>query len=142
MDKKSVDLSEYRFKRAEDLLAQAKLLHENNKYDGSINRSYYSIFNGIRSLLALLKLDSSKHSGVISLFDKHFVKTNILEKSYSEIVHSAFNIRQANDYVDFYVPTETESEIQIKDCENFLDIVEKVRDKIISGNIKLPHISN
>ncbi len=135
MDKTSVDLSEYRFKRAKDLLAQAKLLHENNKYDGSINRSYYSIFNGIRSLLALLKLDSSKHSGVISLFDIHFVKTKIMEKAYSEVVHSAFNIRQENDYEDFYIPSKEESENQIKECEKFLSELEKVRSGIISGSI-------
>jgi uncharacterized protein (UPF0332 family) len=140
MDKLSIDLSEYRIQRAKDLLSQAKLLHENKKYDGCINRSYYSIFNGIRSILALVGLDSSKHSGIISFFDKHFVKTEIFDKKYSDIVHSAFNSRQENDYEDFYIPTAHESESQIKDCVHFLNEIEKIRDMIISNTIKLPPI--
>jgi uncharacterized protein (UPF0332 family) len=47
IDNLSSDLSEYRLKKAKDLLLQANLLHNNKKYDGSINRSYYAIFNGI-----------------------------------------------------------------------------------------------
>ena len=140
IDNLSSDLSEYRFKKAKDLLSQAKLLHNNKKYDGSINRSYYAIFNGIRSLLALIKLDSPKHSGIISYFDRYFVKTKIFDKKYSEIVHSAFDIRQDNDYEDFYTPNEDESERQLKECEDFLSEIEIIRESIIAGKINLPHI--
>lgn len=62
LDQTAVDLSNYRMEKAQDLLSQAQLLYEAQKYDGSINRSYYAIFNTIRSLLALMRLDSSKHS--------------------------------------------------------------------------------
>lgn len=140
IDKLLIDLSEYRFKKAKDLLSQAKLLHNNEKYDGSINRSYYAIFNGIRSLLALVKLDSSKHRGVISFFDKYFVKTEIFDKKYSEIAHSAFDSRQDNDYEDFYTPIEDESESQIKESEDFLNEIEKIRQMLIIKKIELPQI--
>lgn len=60
IDNLLIDLSEYRIKKANDLLIQATILHTNKKYDGSINRSYYAIFNAIRSILALLKSDSTK----------------------------------------------------------------------------------
>jgi len=66
IDELQIDLSRYRLSKSKDLLNQAKLLHDNDKFDGSINRAYYAIFNLIRSLLALVKLDSSKHSGIIS----------------------------------------------------------------------------
>lgn len=140
IDNLSSDLSEYRIKKAKDLLLQANLLHNNQKYDGSINRSYYAIFNGIRSLLALVKLDSPKHSGIISYFNKYFVKTKIFDKKYSEIAHSAFDSRQDNDYEDFYTPSEDESERQIKESEDFLNEIEKIRESIITGKIDLPQI--
>ena len=139
-DNLSTDLSEYRSKKAKDLLLQAKLLHNNQKFDGSINRSYYAIFYGIRSLLALVKLDSPKHSGIISYFDKFFVKTKIFDKKYSEIAHSAFNSRQDNDYEDFYTPSEDESNRQIKESEDFLNEIEKIRESLIIGRINLPQI--
>ena len=56
------DLSAHRLKKAKDVLRQADLLLKNAEYDGSINRSYYAIFNSIRALLALIGVDSRKHS--------------------------------------------------------------------------------
>ncbi|MBU1599651.1 HEPN domain-containing protein [bacterium] len=41
----------------------------------------YAIFSAARALLATKDLDSSKHSGVISLFNQHFVKTGVEQKS-------------------------------------------------------------
>jgi uncharacterized protein (UPF0332 family) len=41
IDKLAVDLCEYRLKKAKDMLVQAKLLFDNDKYDGSINRSFF-----------------------------------------------------------------------------------------------------
>jgi uncharacterized protein (UPF0332 family) len=68
------DLSDYRLSKARELVDEAKLLFDNKRYDGCINRSYYAIFSAIRSLLALVGLDSRKHSGIISYFDRLFVK--------------------------------------------------------------------
>lgn len=134
----SIDLSQYRLEKAKDLVTQAKILHLNKKYDGSINRSYYAVFNAMRSLLALLKLDSSKHSGVLSYFDRYFVKTMIIEKKFSKIAHAAFEIRQDNDYEDFYQPSEEESEIQLQNCKDFIMQIESVREKLVKMEIMLP----
>lgn len=140
IDELSIDLSKYRLNKAKDLLHQAKLLHSNEKFDGSINRSYYAIFNAIRSLLALVKLDSSKHSGVISYFDRYFVKTGIFNKIFSKIAHSAFDSRQDNDYEDFYIPTKEESQNQIEDSENFISEVEIKLKQLFDNKISLPEI--
>ncbi len=140
IDELSIDLSKYRLNKAKDLLSQAKLLHENEKFDGSINRSYYAIFNAIRSLLALSKLDNSKHSGVLSYFDRYFVKTNMLGKRFSKIAHSAFDSRQDFDYEDFYIPTREESQSQIEDSENFIIEIEIKGKQLIDNKIKLPDI--
>jgi uncharacterized protein (UPF0332 family) len=58
LDKKVIDLSEYRLQKDKSLLKQAEFLLNNQMYAGSINRSYYAIFNAIRSLLSLIELDS------------------------------------------------------------------------------------
>jgi len=135
----AIELSNYRFEKAQDLLSQAVILFEKGKFDGSINRSYYSIFNSIRSLLALRNLDSSKHSGVLAYFDRYFVKTRIFSREFSKIAHSAFNLRQDNDYEDFYRPSSEDAEHQIEDANKFLQEVEIVRQKIIHKEIDLPN---
>ncbi len=80
IDEQTRHLSAYRLDKANTLLAQAELLLKNRQYDGSVNRSYYAIFNAVRSILALVGLDSQSHRGVISFFDRYFVKTGIFEK--------------------------------------------------------------
>ncbi len=74
LEKQSEDLSNYRLDKAKKLLTQSETLFDTQAYDGSINRSYYAVFNAIRSLLALVKVDRPTHKGVISLFDRYFVK--------------------------------------------------------------------
>ena len=140
IDRFSVDLCEYRLKKAKDLLDQAKLLFDNDKYDGSINRSYYAIFNTIRAMFALVKLDSSKHSGVLAYFDRYFVKTQIFNKKFSKIAHSAFDVRQDNDYEDFYMPDEEEAHSQLRDAEIFINEVEIKIMFFINGTINLPNV--
>lgn len=104
MDVEAYDLSAHRLAKAEALLHQAEVLFRDGAYDGSINRSYYAVFNAIRSLLAFLHIDSRRHSGVISFFDRYFVKTGIFDRTASQIVHMAFEVRQTGDYEDFFSP--------------------------------------
>ena len=137
----SIDLATYRIKKAKSLIIQSELLNDNNQYDGSINRSYYAIFNAMRSLLALVDLDSAKHSGILSFFDKYFIKTDILDKEFSKIAHSAFDTRQDNDYEDFYEPTEEESKNQLNNAKRFVTKIEAVLGNMIEKKIELPQIN-
>lgn len=124
------------------MLFQADLLYENQKYDGSINRSYYAIFASIRALLALVKLDSSKHTGVISYFDRYFVKTGIFDKKFSKIAHSAFDSRHDNDYEDFYIPSKGESQKQLEGAKIFINEIEIKRQKYVNQVIDIPIIGS
>lgn len=142
LDKTVIDLSDYRLEKAKDLLSQAELLYESNKFDGSVNRSYYCIFNAIRSLLALMKLDSSTHAGVLSLFDRYFVKTKIFYKQFSKIAHSAFDSRQDSDYEDFYQPTRENAQQQLEQAKSFVREVETKREQFINQEISLPTIQD
>lgn len=138
IDEQAQHLAEYRLHKAKTLQAQSALLLDNAQYDGSINRSYYAIFNAIRALLALLRLDSQRHSGVISYFDRCFVKTGIFAKQYSKIAHAAFDTRQDNDYEDFYEPSCTEAEEQHANAVRFIEDVEEKLHQFVQGTLELP----
>ncbi len=141
IDSTVIDLSGYRLNKAKDLLKQAEVLQENSSFDGSINRSYYAIFSAIRALLALIRMDSRKHSGVISYFDQYFVKTRIFNKTFSQIVHSAFDVRQMSDYQDFYMPSTEQAQQQFDNASQLIQEVEKKRDLLIREEIPLPSVS-
>lgn len=71
------------------------------------------------------ELDSAKHSSVIALFNQHFVKTGIVDKSMGRILENAKDIRENSDYGDFVIVTKEETEEQIKNAEKFLTEIEK-----------------
>ncbi|GAB61214.1 MAG: HEPN domain-containing protein [Candidatus Jettenia sp.] len=87
-------LSVYRFKQAEETLSEAERMVRENFSPGSIiNRAYYSLFYSVLALFlkADINVKTSKHSGIISVFDKEFVKTGKIDKRYSKIFHDAFD---------------------------------------------------
>ena len=120
MDNMLIELSKYRYEQAQQCLKSAKILEENNDFKGSANRSYYAIFHGMRSVLALDKADFSKHSGVSAYFRKKYIKTGIFEVFLSDIIREAFDVRSDSDYDDFFVISKEEVKQQIKNAELFL----------------------
>lgn len=92
-------LIRYRLEQAQVALDDAKYLLEGGRSSQSIvNRSYYAMFYAALALLQKISKAPSKHSGVISLFDKEFVMKGIFEKELSKDFHKAFELRQTFDY--------------------------------------------
>jgi uncharacterized protein (UPF0332 family) len=56
------------------------------------------MFYAVLALLATRQLGSSKHSGVLGLFDREFVKPGLLPTALSRSLRLAFNRRQSWDY--------------------------------------------
>jgi len=126
MDNKPlIELSRYRIERAREDLKAARILFENGLYSQSLNRSYYSIFHAVRAVFVFEKFDSSKHSGIISHFNRNYINEGIFDKEYSKILMSAEKIRNKSDYNDFYIASKQEAENQIAGAENFIATMEK-----------------
>ena len=86
----------YRLQRAQETLGDAHLLFEQSGSLWSvINRAYYAMFYAVLALLASIGKGASKHSGVIALFDQHFVKPGHFPKEMSKAIHKVFDLRQA-----------------------------------------------
>ena len=97
----------------------------NEKYSQSINRSYYAMFHAVRALLALSQFDSHKHSGIISYFNLHFIKSGKIEVEYSKMLTTAFKIRSDSDYKDFYFITRQDAEMQLENAKQFVGRMQK-----------------
>ena len=134
MDDMRLDLSKVRLAQAQQCIASAKILAENNDYSGAANRSYYAIFHAMRSVLALDGKDFAKHAGVISCFRKDYIKTGALPRDLSPIITSAFDVRSDSDYDDYYIIDKEEVDIQIKNAQYFCNIVEVYTTQRIKSN--------
>jgi hypothetical protein len=123
-------LSAARLKRARQHLKSARDLLANEDFADSISRSYYAIFQVARALLATAQRESRKHSGVIALFNPHFVKPGKVDKQLGVILKNARRYRELADYDDLAEFAQEDAEEQIRDAEKFLSEVEKfLRDE-------------
>jgi uncharacterized protein (UPF0332 family) len=96
---KKRELALYRLAQAEESLTEAQYLFDGDKSPRSvINRAYYSMFYSILALLIFEPYSSSKHSGVLSYFNQHFIKAGLLSEDLGRAVNKAFELRQRADY--------------------------------------------
>ncbi len=122
------DLAKYRLEMSDEHMKSAKALLDIGSYKDSIGRSYFAMFSAVRALLALDAVDFSKHSGVISYFQKEYIKTGKMEVKYSKSLSQAFQIRNNADYQDFFVVSRKDAEEQLERAEEFLNAVKLLFD--------------
>ena len=124
-------LSLARLTRSKQHQKSARDLLRNDDFADSISRSYYAIFQAARALLALEGAESRKHSGVISLFNRLFVKTGKVDKHLGVIVKDARRSREMADYTELAEFSREDAEGQIADAEFF---IREVENFIAKGN--------
>ena len=107
-------LSKYRLEQAKENLEEAEALFAINKFKGANNRAYYAIFHAIKAILALEQVDFKKHSSVIAYFNKEYISKEIFPKELGRRINEASFFREKSDYVDFYIVTKQESQMQIE----------------------------
>lgn len=119
----------HRIQQAEETLAEAKKMVKGGFSPRSIiNRAYYSMFYALLALFIKTGIDmkTSKHAGVISLFDKEFIKTGKIDKYYSKMLHNSFDARQEGDYREFVELSPEEAAGFVKSAEEFVEVIKKI----------------
>ena len=122
-------LVEYRMQQARDAREEAEILFERGKYRGALNRVYYSMFYAVLALLASRELTASKHSGVIYLFHREFVKTEMIPLDVAKFLDIAFDLRNKCDYRDFVTPDFQRVAELLKQSEVFIDTVKATLER-------------
>ncbi len=133
MDNKEIEmLSKYRLEQSKENLEEAEVLFNINKFKGASNRAYYSIFHAIKAILALEQIDFKKHSSVIAYFNKEYISKETFPRELGKRVSEARFFREKSDYVDFYIVTKEECQIQIDTARLMIEKAEKY----INGKLK------
>lgn len=101
-DKES--LVAYRINQAKETLEDAhKILMAGGSARSVVNRAYYAAFYAVLALFLKndINLTTSRHAGVLILFDREFVRAGKIDKRFSKIIHRLFDERQTVDYKEF-----------------------------------------
>jgi uncharacterized protein (UPF0332 family) len=124
IDDKKRELALNRIKQAEESLEEAEYLLDGAKSPRSvINRAYYAMFYAVLALLIFEKFSSSKHSGVLSYFNSHFIKTGKFSKELGRAVNKAFDMRLRGDYREQVILSHEQVAPFIKLAESFINAV-------------------
>lgn len=120
-EEKRKELARYRIKQAEESLDEARYLLSGGKSPRSImNRMYYAMFYSVLALLIYEPYSSSKHSGVLSYFNKNFIRNEVFDKEMGRTLNKAFELRQREDYREYSHLTALEAADFIEKAEAFV----------------------
>jgi uncharacterized protein (UPF0332 family) len=103
--------------KAKDSLEVAKQLHKQNHYNDAASKAYYAVFHSLQAALLIKGLSFSKHSAVMSAFNKEFIYGGVFAKYFYDKIMRLFHDRQIGDYeYEKYINHES-SEADVGDAE-------------------------
>jgi len=111
--------------KARRSIKASKVLFSEGDYDFAISRAYYAMFYCAEAVLLTKELKSKKHSGVIAMFGKEFVKTGLLPEKLHKYLIEAYSERGKGDYEALGLQSEDEARKIIERAEEFISEMEK-----------------
>ena len=135
---KQILLARYRLKQAEESVDEAIFLLSGKKSARSIiNRAYYAMFYAVLALLIFEDYASSKHAGVISYFNKRFIKGGIFSEEIGRSINNAFELRQRGDYREYVEFTCEEIGPFIEKARSFVQEVKGYLERVVFGKDRI-----
>ena len=84
--------------KANRFMAQAEMATHWKQWDMAANRFYYACFHAVQALFIHNSLACKRHSGMISQFGLHFIKTGIIEDRLGAFLTRMEQLREKDDY--------------------------------------------
>ncbi len=123
----------YRREKAAQTLEDARYLFEGKRLFSAVNRIYYALFYEVSVLLQVKNFSSPKHSGIIALFNKHFIKTGIVDVEIGKFYSQMFDFRQQGDYETLIFFEEEKVKRWLETAEKYMKILEECIDNEMIG---------
>ena len=120
------DLIAYRIDKARETLADASLLANSKRWISCVNRLYYACFYVVSALLLQQNLSSSKHIGIRSLFNQHYVKIGKVPAPLGKFYNDLFEQRHEGDYEDFVDFQESQVKPWLAQAEEFVQFISQL----------------
>ena len=102
---------------------------ELNHWDLAANRLYYACFHIVLGLFISDGLSAHKHSGVVSLFSLHYVKTGRVALTHGSFLARLMELRHKAEYNCYYDVRQSEVEQMAPLAVAFVEQVEMLINK-------------
>jgi uncharacterized protein (UPF0332 family) len=117
------ELVGYWMSRAREAVDEAELMANAGHWNAAVNRLYYACFYAVTALLLRHGLSSAKHTGVRSLFNRHFGRSGLIPRDLTTLFNDLFDSRREGDYIEFVHFAEPQVRPWLADTRRFVDAV-------------------
>lgn len=114
---------------AEDSLTDANILLQNDRFNATVNRAYYTMLHAATALLLHHNVERSSHQAVIAAFGQFLAKPGIIDTKYHRYLRETYDLRLAGDYNVYINIKPDEAELVASRAQDFLDQVKLLLDK-------------
>lgn len=115
--------------RAHRFLNQADEMMDMGYSDMAVNRFYYACFHVVQALFIQKEIVAHTHSGMLTQFSKHFVKTAMVSLEDGSFLARLFQLRQKADYNCAYDITKEEALSLKEPTHRFVERIEHLIDE-------------
>ena len=113
--------------KAHRFLAQADEMYSMQYWDLAANRYYYACYHAVQGLFIANGLPATKkHSGTVTQFSLHFVKSGKVETIYGSFLARMMQLRQKADYNCAYNISEKDLVEQVSLSKDFIKRIEEL----------------
>jgi uncharacterized protein (UPF0332 family) len=114
--------------KAERALTSARLLLRNGDVDGACNRAYYAMFDAAQAALlrhraGLNPAETRTHSGLITAFGQHLIKTGIIAPELGRALNQVERIRRLADYIGEEIQPDRAAWV-VEQAASFVDAIQ------------------
>ena len=117
---------QYKSGRAKKSLQISGNLLRDGFYGDAINRIYYAVYYAVSALLYIHKLYPKTYRGMKSLFNKEFIQTGLIDKTYGDFYSHIFAKRFEADYEDFFQIDVARTEEYYNEAKKLIEIIEDI----------------
>lgn len=127
MQDKDKILTENWLLKSKEALSDTDSLINLDMLSSAQSRLYYGLFYSVMALAQSKNFITSKHSGLLSWFNREFIKTAIFPIEMGKLYKTAYDNRQKSDYTITFKPNKEVLKDSLKSANVF---VEKIREEI------------
>jgi len=114
-------------RKAHERLEDAKGMLSLSRYAGTVNRTYYAMFEAASAMLSAADMELDTHYGVKIKFGELFVKTGRVDPKFGRYLSRALDLREDADYAldsRAEVPRDVAEE-QVRKASEFLEMAKQ-----------------
>jgi uncharacterized protein (UPF0332 family) len=119
----------YRLQEAEETLSDAvQMLDGDFSPRSVVNRAYYTMFYAVLALFIRFETvhKTSKHSGIIGIFNKEFVHTGKIEVRLAKMLNNIFETRLEGDYKGLVELTQEDAQDAVEKAREFFAAIKEL----------------